>query len=224
MDRRTWLITTALLGCSRTATVANPQLLSYDALLAAVDAERRALRDPRAARRSLRSAVEEIGSRWIGTRWSFQGTAQRPHEPRGIACGYFVATILEAAGLRLESRVRFGQATARAIQLALVPSPAAHHRFFSIPGLELERRIRALGDGLYVIGLDVHVGFVVVRDGAVRLLHASYTGARVVVDEPLGTAVAIENSRKAGYFVTALTADDALAQVWMQGTVVPAPA
>lgn len=223
MDRRTWLITAALLGCSRTAAIGHPELLSYDDLLAAIDARRRALRDPRLARVDLRSAVEQIGSRWVGTRWSFQGTARRPHEPRGIACGYFVATVLEAAGLRLESRVRFGQATARAIQTALVPSPAAHHRFFSIPPLELERRVRALGDGLYVIGLDVHVGFVVVRDDAVRLLHASYTGQRIVVDEPLGTAVAIENSRKAGYFVTSLTADDALARMWMDGTVVAAP-
>ena len=41
------------------------------------------------------------------------------------------------------------------------------------------------------------------------MIHASYSGGRVVSDEPLVGAVAIEVSRKAGYFVSpVIVADD----------------
>lgn len=240
MDRRTFLLASALVGCSRrallvggsdasTASVASPRVparddASYDALLAAIESRRRSIAEPARARQVLRAAiVDEIIPRWLGTRWAFDGTARRPLAPEGIACGYFVATVLEAAGLRLESRTRFGQATAKAIQRALVAAPEAHHRVFSVAPAELVRRFRGWGDGLYVIGLDVHVGFVAVEGATVRLLHASYTGARVVTDEPVETARAIERSRGAGYFVTSLFGDDALARTWMAGGVVRAP-
>lgn len=234
--RRAFLLAPALLGCTRRALFgpgapssnpaagAAPEPASYDALLASIEARRRATSDPARARAVLRAAiVDEIIPRWLGTRWAFEGTATRPHAAEGIACGYFVATVLEAAGLRLESRARFGQATALAIQRALVAAPDAHHRVFSVPPAELVRRLRAWGDGLYVIGLDVHVGFVAVEGATVRLLHSSYTGARVVTDEPVATARAIERSRAAGYFVTSLFGDDALARTWLAGRVVRAP-
>src|SRR5262249_19758928 len=67
----------------------------------------------RRARQALRSAiVDTLLPAWIGTDWAFDGTTEEPGGAGGIACGYFVATILQHAGLRLESRRRFGQATA----------------------------------------------------------------------------------------------------------------
>jgi hypothetical protein len=180
--------------------------------------------EARAKQELERGIVEDLLPAWLGTKWAFHGTADAPGAPQGIACGYFVATILEHAGLRLESRRRFGQATALAIERALVPSPKALHRIFSVPASALERKMLDLGPGLYVMGLDVHVGFVVVRPNAVRFVHASYLGKRMVVDEPITASEAIERSRDAGYVVTALFADDVLASAWLRGRTIAAPA
>jgi hypothetical protein len=138
-----------------------------------------------------------------------------------VGCSYFVTAILQGAGVVLDNRYRFAQAPALAIQRALARRRGAVHRYLSIPAERLDREIAALGDGLYLIGLDVHVGFVVVDGGAVRLLHASYTGDRQVTDEPLRDALAIARSREEGYFVSPLfvrSADnDALVESWLAG-------
>ena len=251
MLRRTWLLSLVAVGCesatqpsvgtiaavttvatttpSETYAARKARIEKIRAGLAAdlegatSESSRRAAIDR--ARTALRCAiVDTLFPAWMGTDWAFDGTAEEPRGEDGIACGYFVATILQHAGLRLESRRRFGQATARAIAKALVPNPQAHHRVFSVAPEVLEERMRDFGDGLYVIGLDVHVGFVVVQDGAVRFVHASYTGARKVTDEALVTSVAIARSRPAGYFVTSLLGDDALVLAWLRRTTIAAPA
>ena len=168
------------------------------------------------ARDFLLSAItDELLPAWAGTPWAMNGTATEPGtEP--IACGYFVATVLRDAGVHLH-RVRFGQAAALRIQTAMSPPQREVHRFFSIPPESLARKIAELGDGLYIIGLNVHVGFVVVRDGDVRLVHSSYTGSRVVTDEPFAEAAAIAASQEAGYFVSELFSTDAAVLQWVEG-------
>ena len=113
------------------------------------------------------------------------------------------------------------EARVRAARCTLAPAKDDLHRYFSIPAAQLRNRIAALGDGLYVIGLDTHVGFVVVRGDQVQLVHASYTGDRVVTDEPLLDAAAIDNSRPEGYFVTPLFQDGRLVDLWLRGQPVP---
>lgn len=153
---------------------------------------------------------------WSGTPWAMNGMATEPGETP-IACGYFVATILRDAGVELH-RIKFGQAAALRIQKATTPPGVDVHRFFSIPPAQLAKKIVALGEGVYIIGLDTHVGFVVVHDGEARFVHSSYTDARVVTDEPLATAQAIANSQSHGYFVSELFSNDAAVRLWLQGT------
>lgn len=163
----------------------------------------------------LDGVTEALLPAWAGTPWAMQGTATSPGKD-SIACGYFVSTVLRDAGLALH-RVKFGQAAALRIQNATTPAGVPVHRFFSIPPPQLAERIERLGDGLYIIGLNVHVGFVVVRDGEARLVHSSYTGDRVVIDEPLSTAQAIANSQSHGYFVSELFTTDASVRKWLEG-------
>lgn len=174
------------------------------------------------ARNELSSAlIDVLMPAWRGTQWAFHGTADEPLAPQGIACGYFVATILQHAGLQLESRRRFAQSPALTIARSLVPPGRAHHRVFSVSASVLERTVLSFGEGLYLIGLDVHVGFVVVRGGAVRVVHSSYLTPRTVVDEPIAECPVIEHSRKAGYHITALLADDTLVEAWLEKTSIP---
>lgn len=169
--------------------------------------------------------VDRLFPLWLGKPWAMEGTASRPDTADGtVACGYFVAAVLENAGLRLQSRIRLSQAPALSIQRALVSDKAAVHRFVSIPPAHLAREIAALGEGLYIIGLNIHVGFVVVRGGDVRFVHASYTGAQVVTDEPLAEAEAIALSQRAGYFVSPVFqgggAGNFLIDRWLQAQAV----
>ncbi|HVI00732.1 MAG TPA: hypothetical protein VM869_18570 [Enhygromyxa sp.] len=168
--------------------------------------------------------IEEVFPAWLGMPWGMgsDSTATRPHEPgMKVGCSYFVTSVLLAVGVELENRFTFAQAPAIHIQRSLAPDEDSLHRYFSIPAEQLRDRIAALGDGLYIIGLDTHVGFVVVRDGEVRFVHASYTGARVVSDELLVESVAIANSRPKGYFVTPLFQDGRLVDLWLRGQSVP---
>lgn len=231
-------------GCSpaparpAAAAVEVAEAADYEATLAGIEAGRRRLagryaaavaEDERAAIRAEARAyvqaaiVREIAPAWLGTPWGLgrNSTTNRPHAPgMTVACGYFVAAVLEAAGLRLESRFKFAQAPALAVQRAL--APGAVRRYFSVAGDVLERKIAGLGEGVYVIGLANHIGLVVVdAGGGVRLVHASYTGDQVVIDEPLAAARAIADSRPKGYFVSPVMQDDRLADLWLRGEVVP---
>jgi hypothetical protein len=99
------------------------------------------------------------------------------------------------------------------------------HRYLSIPPAELAEHVAALGDGLYLIGLANHVGFVVVDGDEVRFVHASYTGAQVVSNEPLADAVAIAQSQPRGYFISPVVVraageNDWLVTAWLAGDTV----
>ncbi len=187
------------------------------------EAERARVRER--ARKELEAAIiEDVFPAWMGMPWgmSSTSTATRPHETgKTIGCSYFVTSVLQSAGVELENRYTFAQAPALHIQRSLAPRRDDLHTYFSIPAQRLHDGIAKLGDGLYIIGLDTHVGFVVVRGDQVRLVHASYTDARVVTDEPLLTARAIENSRPQGYFVTPLFRDGRLMDMWLRGQPVP---
>jgi hypothetical protein len=243
---RPFVLSMILLGCGEPAAArevavvetAGHDAAAYEATLARIEARRAALAgrfaaaETRAARAAIRTEArdfvvaairDEIWPAWLGTPWGLgrDSTPLRPHAPGTvIACGYFVSSVLENAGLRLGTRFTYAQAPALQVQRTLAPESRDLHRFFSVPGDELARKIAALGDGLYIVGLNNHIGFVDVRGGAVDIVHASYTGEQVVTREPLATARVIANSRAAGYFVTPVFHDDRLVEAWLRGATV----
>lgn len=218
---------------------APPDPARYEARLQAFEARRRALNDrfktaSTAQRKTIRAEARQaildfidgtIFPAWQGMPWGLgkNSTATRPFEPgKVVGCSYFVTSVLQNAGLRLSNRYRFAQAPAIHIQRSLAPRKRDLHIFYSIPAGRLAQGIGRLGAGLYLIGLNNHVGFVrVTRTGAVRFVHASYTDDQVVIDEPLIDAKAIAASRKAGYFVSSVFADDRLVDHWLTGKPVP---
>jgi hypothetical protein len=174
----------------------------------------------------VRAIAGELFPAWLGTRWGLgpNSDASRPHQPgKVVGCSYFVTAVLENAGLVLESRARFAQAPALWIERALLPAGGRVHRLGALDAEELRARVAALGDGLYLVGLDIHVGFLVVRGRDVRIVHASYAAPYTVVSEPITASEVIANSRARGYFVSALFQDDRLVELWLRGAAVPAP-
>lgn len=213
---------------------------AYEASLREIEGKRRGLgqrwQEARGKERTaMRAAARELVlatltdtvlPAWLGTPWGLgpSSTADRPHQAgMVVGCSYFVTGVLENAGLRLQSRTRFAQAPSLLMQQALSLAPRDTHRFPGMDPVVLERRIAALGDGVYIVGLNIHTGFLVVRAGKVRVVHASYTPPQKVVDEALTTSAVIRLSRGRGYVVTPLFRDDRLIDFWLSGRPVPAP-
>jgi hypothetical protein len=188
-------------------------------------AERTAIRAE--ARKTVLDAITHtVFPAWMGTPWGLgvNSTADRPHqEGKVVGCSYFVTGVLMNAGLRLSSRARFAQAPSLLIQQALTPERAALHRYPGQSPDGLIRRLLTLGDGVYIIGLNIHTGFLVIHAGKVHVVHASYTPPNQVIDEPFDHSAVITLSRQRGYVVTPIFQDDRLVDFWLAGRPVPAP-
>jgi len=173
----------------------------------------------------VKSILDEIIPAWMGTPWYFgeeniEG-ASMPHDG-SISCSQFVTAVLQNAGLRLESRPRWNDAHALYIQRSLAPGRDDLHRYRDVSPRELMEKLKGLKDGLYLIGLNCHVGFVVIENPRVRIVHSNYVDPEQgVVDEPLAKSRAIANSQEVGYWITPLFQDDRLIELWLTGRRVP---
>jgi len=134
---------------------------------------------------------------------------QVPLEGR-IACGYFVSTTLLHAGFDVERRL-MGQQASEYITKSLVTEEPIWHSSEQ-PIDEFVTKLRKRGDGIYLVGLDNHVGFVIV-DGENTWFH--HSGPGVVRREPALTASFLSTSH---YRETAKLFDDALVEKWLRRT------
>jgi hypothetical protein len=116
------------------------------------------------------SNFNKLMSFWYGTRWSFHGTTQTPGEG-SIACGYFVTTVLEDLGVELE-RNKLAQLPSEQMIKDLV-SKKNIQRFNSSPINSFVKSVKESGNGLYVVGLDTHTGFILYDATGVWFIHAS---------------------------------------------------
>lgn len=152
------------------------------------------------------AVIDELLPRWLGVPWS-EGkgsTARRPDQPdAAVNCGSFVVAVLEGAGFRVAHRNQLARAPALRVLEAVAEEGGIARWQGTIP--ELERELLRRGPGLYLLGLARHIGFAVVGDGEVRLVHAS-RGAGQVVDEKMATSAALLRSRGAPIFAAKLLA------------------
>ena len=132
-----------------------------------------------------------IHEKWMGTPWTFSGTSQTPGEG-SIACGYFVTTTLQQAGMEVE-RVRLAQAASEQMILAIA-DPDSIRRFSNASLEDFLEDLRSQGEGYYIVGLDNHTGFLKVSsDGTVAFVHSG--PGRGVVSENPAEASELANSR-----------------------------
>ncbi len=157
---------------------------AWDEEVRALDARRLTLRhsgDRARARKTLEDSIgETLAPAWVGTPYAFSGKATAPHDGP-VACGHYVGAVLRGAGFRV-SRDVGALASAR-----IVRSFAGHGRTRWWSGktrAQLVRGVRREGDGLYLIGLDTHVGLLRVHGGEVTLCHSTGRWPRTVVCEP----------------------------------------
>lgn len=168
------------------------------------------------------SITSELLPAWYGTPWEFHGTSQTPGEGT-IACGYLVSTVLRDAGFRVP-RIRLAQQASEHIVRSLAP-PSRILRFRKRAASEVVRGVwDAQGPGLYVVGMDYHVGFLVLEgnrgDAAparADLCHSAFVPPAEVACEPAVAAAGFLSD----YYVVGPALDDARMEDWLLDRAIP---
>jgi hypothetical protein len=156
------------------------------------------------------SIINDFFSFWYGTDWSFYGCTQKPGEG-SIACGYFVSTVLEDAGFNVP-RVKWAQMASEPVILKMTDS---FKRFRNKPVKEVETYIKKSGEGLYVVGLDNHVGFIYYSGDTVRFVHSNYyEPSEGVTTQELDSHNPLKNST---YRIVGKILGDEMIKAWILG-------
>lgn len=168
------------------------------------------------ARKVFVSSIErDIFPFWYGTDWDFYGTTEKPREGK-IACGYFVTTVLRDVGLRV-NRVSLAQQASENIIKSL--TKASNIKRFSNVSIEkFVDDVKKLGAGLYVVGLDIHVGFILHDSNDVYFIHSSYVEPSEVIKEKAIDSPILTSSK---YRVIGAISDDQVITKWLTQTLIP---
>jgi len=150
---------------------------------------------------------------WESTPWSFYGQTWSPRQG-SVACGYFVTTTLFDTGLRLQRSLLARQGSERLIKNLIAEKNISRYR--QVSQAKFVQQVRALGPGLYLVGLDFHVAFLRVSEGgAVQMVHSSWIRPRPrVVREAADSSPALASKYRV---VGKLSADEALLKAWLLG-------
>ena len=170
--------------------------------------------DRAAARGALDDAIgDRITPAWVGTRYSFSGQSREPL--RGtVACGHWITAVLEDAGIPVAPDL--GQyASARIVRTLAGPEQTTWLR--DQAPTTLVTQVRDAGEGLYLLGLDTHVGLLRVRGRAVDICHAAGSWPRTVLCEPAATSPSL---RSRVHVWGPLLSDRAI-DAWFSGAPLP---
>lgn len=167
------------------------------------------------ARVLLEMVLPDMMRCWLGTPWDFHGTAARPGDGT-VACGYFVSTVLKDAGFRL-NRFRLAQQPSANILRSFLQRDAC---VLSIgtPYAAFAGEMAAAAHGIYLVGLDTHVAFIVVDASGFRFIHSSGSRPWRVVDEAPHEATVLQHSN--WRMIGNLTASPQVLRRWLAGETI----
>lgn len=164
------------------------------------------------ARVILEMMLPEMMRCWVGTPYDFNGTAEKPGKER-IACGYYVSTVIRDAGFRVD-RYKLAQQPSENIMRTFLPGDACNLKV----GDDYSKYadwVEGLEPGVYLIGLDTHVGFIVVSPDGMHFFHSSGARAVGVVEESRDDSWALRKSN--WRMLGGLTADAGVMRTWLKG-------
>jgi hypothetical protein len=158
----------------------------------------------------LSAITKRIFPYWYGTAWDFNGTTQIPQKGK-IACGYFVTTTLRDAGYPI-NRVKMAQCASEEMIRSMTQKKFIFH--FSNTNLKkFENELIKKGQGLYVLGLDNHTGFILISNEGNYFIHASGWYPFKVVREKLSESDVVGNSKYK--VVGKISADEEFLKKWL---------
>ena len=160
-----------------------------------------------------KSLTDSIFYYWYGTKWDFNGYTDKPGEGI-IACGYFVSTTLKHCGFNL-NRFKLAQQ----YSLEIVRRISSGDSVLTYRGINTQQFLQKtkgkIRDGLYVIGLDNHVGFLLYEGPEVYFIHSSYFDPVAVVREKASESKALATSRT--FVMCNISSNEKLIKKWIMG-------
>jgi len=157
--------------------------------------------------------VTDVFPQWYGTQWDFNGTTRTPKDGK-IACGYFVTNVLTDVGFNIP-RIKWAQSASEVFIKRLAPNDIK--RFSNRPLSEVESHLKNAGNGLYLVGLDSHVGFIVVKRGRISFVHSNYyQREKGVMSEEINSKNPLNDS---SYRVIGKLFSDEMIENWILGRV-----
>ena len=115
--------------------------------------------------------IEDLIPAWYGTQWSYNGNSKIPGEGT-IACGYFIIRILQDAGFIIPTEM--AQQPSEYI-IKNICGTKKILKFNNFAAMEnIINSITQNGEGIYIVGMDKHVGFVIYYDDKVSFCHSSH--------------------------------------------------
>lgn len=171
-----------------------PSTQTYDELKAEIKASRNKFKETYttanqqqkdsiilAAQRYVLDKYDQMFKAWYATPWTFEGHTSVPRQGT-IACGYFVTTTMQDMGFNIP---RFYWAQQAADYMTQKLSTDIK-RFYNVPMSDVVKHIETKGEGLYLVGLDCHVGYIYYHNSKMNFVHSNYYKKSIgVMSEPL---------------------------------------
>ncbi|QCE40930.1 hypothetical protein [Psychroserpens sp. NJDZ02] len=124
--------------------------------------------------------INVLTPHWYGTTWDFNGYTNTPNDGL-IACGYFVSTTLKHLDFKVN---RYKMAQQAGLHEAIALQPKSQLKTYSNLTFDAlkDKLNQVYNDGIYFVGLDNHVGYVLIKDKELYFLHSSYCDDKVVIE------------------------------------------
>lgn len=146
---------------------------------------------------------------WHDTEWDFNGTTETPKKGK-IACGYFVTTVLLHAGFNID-KVRLSQEPSSVMIDHVCDANSIYTIRDDYQGF-LDY-MNELHDGVYIVGLDKHTGFLIKKKGKVKFVHSRKPRHVGVIEEEMAVSPTL---KKSSIFVIGSVLDnDVLIKKWL---------
>jgi hypothetical protein len=150
---------------------------------------------------------------WYKTPWDFNGYTETPKKGV-IACGYFVSTIMKHAGFNVD---RYKLAQQNPLNEAKTISAGDSIEFYEVNSSQLQKIFNAeKQEGLYFVGLDFHVGFLLFRNKELYFIHSNYIGAEGVIFEKAIYSEAFNAA--SAYRIAEISTNEKLLEKWVSNS------
>ncbi len=136
--------------------------------------------------------IESLSGYWLGTRWALGAPQTTIPQSGKVNCGTFVGRVLNDAGFKVKVR-KLQRQPSQLIIKSFVGGKRVR-KFSNATMKKFLSSVREMGPGLYIIGLDFHVGLLLQTEDDLRFIHASFE-TETVVNEPAHKAMPITTSK-----------------------------
>jgi len=134
--------------------------------------------------------VNQILPHWYGTAWDFDGYTTIP-KTGSISANYLITTVLMHAGFKLN---RYKLAKLHAFDLVNSVCDSVF-RFLPEDYEEFQKIIeKNLTEGLYLVGMDAHIGFILLKNKKIYFIHVNYLEPAEVLIELAENSEALRES------------------------------